>query len=568
MTDPTPADEYQLIVQTSSMLRKRGTREPEKVMQVYLRACMGLFRAQDGAIVSAEVDHPTQIEYSVAQDRDWDLPLLDQLARGTAEEIPPGILAARLRRRGRTWGAIALRRDGPGFDAAERKALSRIAAEIDFVVGMLDEASLAEVRARIDMKILRDLPPKDLYYQILDGLHRLTRYDHSASLFLYDQPSGRLELVAEQIAWRKMRSERIGEIRALPEELRGLIREDVVLGFRRGDRWTEWTRSGGDGLATLLDPHEPSGNGSGPTAARGTVGDEHEPPLQAMLVAAIGTTRDGFGLLRLGAQRPSAFGDHELGIIQSFVPAVSVAMRRAQTGEEVQRKVLDVERRAALAHLARGVAHDVNNALGSVLPLVQQMRVENQEGNLDHGRLAQDLAQIESSLEVARRIFTGMLRLARSSVSPGATCEPGRAVLSACGALGATMSRAGVTLTLEVPNDLPAVVGKQFELEQLFLSLATNAIEAMPGGGELRITARSESDRVWIVVADTGHGIRPELLSEVEKPFVTTKEGGTGLGLPTCKSILVSVGGDLSIESEAGQGTRVTVRLAVASGDA
>ncbi|HET7498879.1 MAG TPA: ATP-binding protein, partial [Candidatus Eisenbacteria bacterium] len=521
MTDPTPADEYQLIVQTSSMLRKRGTREPEKAMQVYLRGCAELFRAEAACIVSAEVGRPTRVEYSIPQETAWDLSLLDDLARGTAEEIPAGILAARLRRRGRTWGAIALRRDGSDFDVAERRALSRIAAEIDYFVGTLDDASLAEVRARIDMKILRDLPPKDLYYQILDGLHRLTRYDHSASLFLYDSPSGRLELVAEQIAWRKMRSERIGEIRTLPDELQGLIREDVVLGFHRTEnRWAEWTRSGGDGLAAVLDPNVPSRNGSDRAGAVNP--EEPEPPLQAMLVAAIGSTRDGFGLLRLGAQRPNAFGDHELGIVRSFVPAVSVALRRAQTSEEVQRKVLDVERRATLAHLARGVAHDVNNAFGSILPLVQQMRVEEEEGRLDPVRLRQDLAQIESSLDVARRIFTGMLRLAKGSVSPGATCEPGRAIASACGALGGLMSRAGVLLECELPENLPPVVGKQYELEQLFLSLATNAIEAMPTGGALRITGRVDGERVWIVVADTGHGIPPDLLPEIEKPFVST----------------------------------------------
>src|SRR6187401_1090674 len=174
MNELTLADEYQLIVQTNSILRKRDTREPEKVMQVYLRACMDFLRADGGCIISAEVDRPTEIVYTHPHDASWDLPLLHDLARGTAGEIPHGTLAARLQRRGRSWGALVLRRDGGGFDVAERRALSRIAAEIDHVVGPLDDAALAEVRARIDMKILRDLAPKDLYYQILDGLHRLT----------------------------------------------------------------------------------------------------------------------------------------------------------------------------------------------------------------------------------------------------------------------------------------------------------------------------------------------------------------------------------------------------------
>jgi two-component system, NtrC family, sensor kinase len=223
-----------------------------------------------------------------------------------------------------------------------------------------------------------------------------------------------------------------------------------------------------------------------------------------------------------------------------------------------------VERRAGLAHLARGVAHDVNNALGSVLPLVQQMRVDLEQERLGPERLAQDLAQIEGSIETARRIFTGMLRWARSSASASATCEAHRAVQSACNVLESTMKRSGIELVLALAEDLPAVDGRLAELEQLFLNLATNAIEAMPHGGRLTITSRAVGRDLWIEVIDTGCGIPQDLLPVIDKPFVTTKEGGTGLGLPTCRSILTGVGGDLAIESTPQQGTRVSVRLRIA----
>jgi len=546
-------DEYQLIVQTSASLVRRGTREPEKVIQVYLRACLALFDAGAGCVAVIERGQDeARIFHSQPKEAVWDQKLLADLARGSVQEVPHGVQGARLQRWGRDWGVLVLRRDIGDFTAAERRALARIAAEIDGLVGRLDDARLAEVRERIDMKILRDLAPKDLYYQILDGLHRLTRYDHSGSLYLYEPISGRLELVAEQIAWRKMKSPRIGETRLLPEELRRLVREDVVLGFHRsGKGWHEWTGMAANELASVLDHH---------------VGEEMEPPLGSMLCAAIGSSRDGFGLLRLGAQWPGTFGDHELNIVRRFVPAVSVALQRAEAAEGVRRKVLDVERRAALAHLARGVAHDVNNALGAVLPLVQQMRAELDEGRLDPNRLRDDLEQIERSVDTGRRIFGGMLRWAKGSASPAASCEAARAIANACGILESAMTRAGITLELRVPDGLPSVDGRLSEMEQLFLNLATNAIEAMPEGGQLTIAARSDGDEIWVDVIDTGHGIPANLLSEVDKPFVTTKEGGTGLGLPTCRSILVGVGGDLTIESEPGRGTRIAVRLRAADG--
>jgi two-component system NtrC family sensor kinase len=549
------ADEYQLIVQTSARLI--GS-DPDKVMQVYLRGCRDLFGADAAcaAVLERGRDEPRQL-LSIPRDAEWDPSLIHALTHGTATEIPPGTLGVRVERRGRPWGALVLRRESDTFTTAQRRALARVASEIETVVRRQDDATLADVRAKIDMKILRDLAPKDLYYQILDGLHRLTRYDHSGSLYLYDDASGRLELVAEQVAWRKMKSERIGETYLLPERLRTLVREDVAFGFdRSGNGWSEWTRLGAAALAPVLDP------------PRSASPENGEPALGSMLCAAVGSSKDGLGLLRIGALRPGAFGEYELDIVQRFVPSVSVALQRAQAAEHVRRKVLDVERRAALAHLARGVAHDVNNALGAVLPLVQQMRAELEEGRLDPTRLREDLEQIERSVDTGRRIFSGMLRWAKGSTSPAASSDAGRAISNACGVLGSAMTHAGVTLDLEIPADLPPVDGRLSEMEQLFLNLATNAIEAMPRGGRLKIAARAEGDHVWVEVTDTGHGIPPDLLPQVDKPFVTTKEGGTGLGLPTCRSILVGVGGDLAISSDIDVGTRVTLRLrAVTDGE-
>ncbi len=541
-------DEFQLIVQTSALLR--DTREPDKVLQVYLRACHELLQSDAGcvAVIERGSDEPRTL-LSIPHDAVWEAPLIRAFAHGEGTEVPLGTLSARIERRGRPWAALVLRRTSGTFTTSQRRALARIASEIEIHVRRLDDARLADVREKIDIKILRDLAPKDLYYQILDGLHRLTRYDHSASLYLHDKDSGRLELVAEQIAWRKMKSPRIGETCLLPERLRSLVREDVVLGFdRENTAWVEWTRVGAAAIAPVLD-----------SSREAPV--EGEPALGAMLCATVGSSRDGLGLLRLGALEPGAFREYELDIVRRFVPAVSIALQRAEAAEGVRRKVLDVERRAALAHLARGVAHDVNNALGAVLPLVQQIRAELEEGQLDPERLRVDLEQIERSVDTGRRIFSGMLRWAKGGVSPAASSDPGRAIKNACGVLESAMTRAGVRLDLEIPEDLPPVDGRLSEMEQLFLNLASNAVEAMPRGGRLRITARTEGRDVWIEVIDTGHGIPADLLPHVDKPFVTTKEGGTGLGLPTCRSILVGVGGDLVISSDIDAGTRVIVRL-------
>jgi signal transduction histidine kinase len=552
---PGDIDVFRLIVQTSARLRQ--TRDPEKVLQVYLRSFLVAWKADAACVAAAE---PGRREaspvLSLPRDVAWDPSMLTALALGARSAVPLGMMSARIERRGRPWGAIVFRRESRAFSAEEHYALARVASEIEMLLGLHDDSRLADVRGRIDVKIMRDLAPKDLYYQILDGLHQLTRYDHSASLFLLDAASGQLQLVAEQVAWRKMKSSRIGELRPLGRMLRALIAQDALFGFDRWNGgWREWTDLGAVGIAEALDIPADTGDGTA------------EPSLGSMLCAAVGSTQGGLGLLRLGAVSTATFGPYELGVVRRMMPAVSVAIQRAQEAEEIRSKALLVERRAGLAHLARGVAHDVNNALGSVLPLVQQMRVDLEQERLGPERLAQDLAQIEGSIEAARRIFTGMLRWARSSASSTAVCEAHRAVRSACDVLESTMKRAGITLVLELAEGLPAVDGRLAELEQLFLNLATNAIEAMPQGGCLTISSRAAGRDVWIDVTDTGCGIAEDLLLVIDKPFVTTKEGGTGLGLPTCRSILTGVGGDLTIESAPEQGTRVSVRLRIAAED-
>jgi signal transduction histidine kinase len=121
------------------------------------------------------------------------------------------------------------------------------------------------------------------------------------------------------------------------------------------------------------------------------------------------------------------------------------------------------------------------------------------------------------------------------------------------------MGRRGIELSADVPDDLPAVACGQSDLEQVFLNLLTNAREATPNGGRITVTVRSTDSVVEVSIEDTGSGISPQDLPRVMEPFFTTKAHGNGLGLSICRSILWEVGGVLSIQSEAGRGTRVDI---------
>ena len=125
--------------------------------------------------------------------------------------------------------------------------------------------------------------------------------------------------------------------------------------------------------------------------------------------------RDGLlGVVRVSATHRGAFAPYEANLVSQFLPQVSIALQISQRTHSLEQRIIAAHRKHAMADLARGVAHDVNNALGAILPLVQQLQADTANGHLDPAVMAQDLNSIEHSVKVCRRIFGGMLSFARA----------------------------------------------------------------------------------------------------------------------------------------------------------
>src|SRR6185369_2354625 len=159
-----------------------------------------------------------------------------------------------VKRRGGAWGAIALVRPGHAFDREDRRLIARIAEALSAAVHRIDRDRLLGVRDRIDRKIMEQIHPKDLFYEILDGIRSLTRYDHSSALLIREEPDASLRVVAEQIAWTKAGSERIGLRIPITGDAAALLQSAQVYGFERtGETWREWNGRPAGALADLLD---------------------------------------------------------------------------------------------------------------------------------------------------------------------------------------------------------------------------------------------------------------------------------------------------------------------------
>ncbi len=376
--------------------RLQGVREPRKAVVLGLRAAMDLFGAREAAIATMNTERSGAEKVFLAPAGSvWDDRLLGDYLLGARPEIPPQTMLVPVLRRERNWAVLAIRDGARSFADHELHAFFSIAQAVTESVRQLDQLHTRDVRLRIERKIADRQDPKDLIYDILHGLRSLTGYNHSASLWIASERDGPLELVAEQIAWTKARSKRIGLRLELEPGRTADLGRDGVHRYERKHDWTPTHATSPAWLPLVLDYAASS--------------SEPVPPETHMLCAPIVTPDGTLGVLKLSSRAPGILGSYEQALVQDFMPLASLAVQFSVRTETMQARMLQAERKHALAEVTRGIAHDVNNALGAMLPLVQQLREDVQHDRLQRETLAEDLAHVEASIQICRRIFGGML---------------------------------------------------------------------------------------------------------------------------------------------------------------
>jgi len=217
---------------------------------------------------------------------------------------------------------------------------------------------------------------------------------------------------------------------------------------------------------------------------------------------------------------------------------------------------------AELAELAGGFIHEIKNHL-STLGLNLQLLAEDFGTPESHRerRALERVHRLQSECDRLVEVSNDFLRFARlRDLDLRPTCLRG-VVEEMIDFFAPTAKQANVALTTYLPADLPAVALDVDLFKQALLNLMLNAEQAMPDGGTLTLIGRCDGDRVCLDVIDTGHGMTPDVLAKLFRPFHTTKQTGNGLGLPTARKIVVAHGGTIDVQSEPGRGTKFTIRL-------
>ncbi|HEY6121838.1 MAG TPA: HAMP domain-containing sensor histidine kinase, partial [Pyrinomonadaceae bacterium] len=177
--------------------------------------------------------------------------------------------------------------------------------------------------------------------------------------------------------------------------------------------------------------------------------------------------------------------------------------------------------------------------------------------------LVEYLGLIRSEAFRCKTITNGLLDFSRTRPTRHAMINLADVISSAARLLSHQTRGVEINFRIEVPHTLPPISGDSVQLQQAVIALGTNALDAMPDGGVLAISARESGSKVLVEISDTGIGIAPENIAKIFEPFFTTKEvgRGTGLGLAVCYGILTEHGGSLDVQSTAGVGTTFTITL-------
>jgi signal transduction histidine kinase/ActR/RegA family two-component response regulator len=221
----------------------------------------------------------------------------------------------------------------------------------------------------------------------------------------------------------------------------------------------------------------------------------------------------------------------------------------------------------AVGLLAGGLAHDFNNLLTVVLGCAEsalQYVPPDQP-------VSRDLAHIKLAAEGAAQLTQKLLTFSRRQIRQTAVVDLGDLLRGFGPLLGRVLGEdIAVDLVLPPAADAPLRIdGDQAQLQQLLLNLATNARQAMPEGGRLRLAVRAlPPDRCELEVADTGEGMTGEARAHIFEPFFSTRPGGTGLGLSVVKAVVQDHHGSVEVDSEPGRGTRVRIQLPLRVGAA
>ena len=293
--------------------------------------------------------------------------------------------------------------------------------------------------------------------------------------------------------------------------------------------------------------------------------------LISLLSAPLVFSGQAIGALNVYTGRPHSFSDEEIRILSALADLSAIAIEKARLYERVvdlEEQLRQNEKLSAIGLLAAEVAHEIRNPLTVMKMLYHSLDLKYPATD----PRAKDAQVIADKMDHLNKIMDQILHFARSA-EPQMTPVNLNQLIDDLGLLTRhKLTNQKIHLTRKLDPSLPPVMADATQLEQAFLNLTLNAVEAMPDGGKLAIVSRSlhlprkspTATHVAIDFKDTGHGMTPEQRRRAFSSLLsTTKSTGTGLGLAIVAKVVEAHRGKIKVKSRLGHGTTFTVLLPI-----
>jgi signal transduction histidine kinase len=256
------------------------------------------------------------------------------------------------------------------------------------------------------------------------------------------------------------------------------------------------------------------------------------------------------------------FLNEERKLIDAVARQLALVVERREAADDrsrLERQLRHADRLATIGQLAAGVAHELNEPLGTTLGFAQLAL----KADAVPGQVATDLSKIVVASLHAREVVKKLMLFARQTPPSTAPVNLNQIVDQSLYFLEARGARQEITVVRQLDPRLPDVVADPSQLQQVLVNLVVNAVQAMPNGGTLTIRTGLADGSVTLEVDDTGIGMSDEIKGRIFLPFFTTKDidQGTGLGLAVVHGIVTAHGGTIRVDSTPGRGSRFTVEL-------
>lgn len=261
--------------------------------------------------------------------------------------------------------------------------------------------------------------------------------------------------------------------------------------------------------------------------------------------------------------------EDRVSLLTMFANQAALAIENAETYKrlkekinqltEAQQKLISSEKLAAIGLMASYIAHEIRNPLVTIGGFAKSLSCFN----FEDPKIKADIDIIYDEVRRLEKILNNLMDLSKPPVPEKTNVRISEIVDGTCTLMENYLNEKNISLYKKFEPDIPQISADPGQIKQVVLNILKNAVESMPGGGDLIIEIKTAGESTKINITDTGKGMMEDALKDIFKPFCTTKSSGTGIGMAISFKIIEDHGGNIDVKSECGKGTTMSISLPI-----